>query len=151
MYSLATRIALGAALLTAACGLEAPRSFRAVSMDEARQLSSAGNTILVEAASPVEPPVDSSRNERVLCDPRPLPAGTDGSDEVTALVIAPRNGLGYRCAAALARSSSAEIALIVVGSDAERHELRALHESSRRALGQNLGNNQEEQSRGRDS
>lgn len=126
------------AIVAGAC-VDPPPSFRLVGLDEARELIGSGHVELVEAFSAED------RSHSVIpggirwrlspgspAEPPEIPAGP-------VLVVADRPPLGFRAAAALARTRNGEVYVIITDSAEERGTLYALEPQ------------QEEIPRGRDS
>jgi hypothetical protein len=116
------------ALLTVvfALGCNAPLAFRLVGIDEAQQLMGRSDTALVEVYESRRPPlraIPGGVRWRVLpetvLEPPELPDGT-------VLVVAAERGLGYRAAAALARTRNHDVFVLITDSAEERGTLYAL-------------------------
>jgi len=106
-----------------ACGLEGPASFREVDLEGARAW--AENATLVEAVEPGTEPAPPSPILRWELGGAP-PEIPDGP----VLVVAASASLGYRSAAALARSGNPSVGLVIVDDAEDRRGLygRALRE-----------------------
>jgi hypothetical protein len=116
-------LCLALAGLAAACQPQQPRSFQVVDVSEAQRLIGVGDSTLIEAFDSdgiAELPQGAAIRWSVEASTSPA---TPNVPERPALIVAPSLELGYRSAAALARSRNVPIVLVVADSPEKRRAL----------------------------
>jgi len=110
------------ALLAWGCG-DRPASFAEIDLHTAGELAERMTLVEVVASSaaatlPSGPAIVWEVEADAPVAPPDLPRGP-------VLIVAPSSSVGYRCAAALARSGNLEVRLVIVGNAEDRHTLYA--------------------------